>query len=253
MNLIAQALAQLSQRWLDGFRLKQGLGSNTEADQVAKDVSLSITGDANSEVECLLLHVGCGRETMETIPVEGFRSEAWREIRFDADQRVAPDIVGTMVDMSVVSGEFADAIYSSHNIEHLYSHEVPVALAEFNRVLKPTGFLVITCPDLQSLCRLVVEDKLESTAYISPAGPIAPIDILYGFRPALAAGNHYMAHRCGFTLKTLMEVLVQSGFLAVHGFRRSEDCFDLWVLASKSERTPEEMAELSRRYLLTIQ
>ena len=48
---------------------------------------------------------------------------------------------------------------SPHNIEHLYPHEVSLALAEFRRVLKPEG-LFDPCPDLQSVCNLVAEDKL---------------------------------------------------------------------------------------------
>jgi predicted SAM-dependent methyltransferase len=42
--------------------------------------------------------------------------------------------------MKAVASESVDAIFSSHNIEHLYPHEVPVALAEFIRVLKPGLF-----------------------------------------------------------------------------------------------------------------
>lgn len=102
-----------------------------------------------------------------------------------------------MTDMSQVKDASVDALFSSHNIEHLYPHEVPVALAEFKRVLKPGGFVVITCPDLQAVCALVAEDKLTDAAYVSPAGPIAPIDILYGHRPAMANGNTYMGLYAG--------------------------------------------------------
>ncbi|MDO8705893.1 MAG: methyltransferase domain-containing protein [Sulfuricaulis sp.] len=62
-----------------------------------------------------------------------------------------------MTDMSAVATGSVDAVYSSHNIEHLYPHEVPVALAEFRRVLRGDGLLVIACPDLQSVCALVAE------------------------------------------------------------------------------------------------
>jgi len=81
-------------------------------------------------------------------------------------------------------------------------------------VLKDDGFAVITCPDLQPVCALVAEDKLTDTAYMSPAGPIAPLDILYGLRSALAAENLYMAHRVGFTLKVLMATLTGPVFSA---------------------------------------
>lgn len=111
-----------------------------------------------------------------------------------AIESIAPK-VGTMTDMASVASESGDAIFSSHNIEHLYPHEVPVALAEFLRVLKPNGFAVITCPDLQAVCALVAEDKLTEPAYTSPAGPITPLDILYGLRSSMQKGNLYMAHR----------------------------------------------------------
>jgi ubiquinone/menaquinone biosynthesis C-methylase UbiE len=126
-----------------------------------------------------------------------------------------------------------DAIFSSHNIEHLYPHEVPVALAEFVRILKPDGFLVVTCPDLQSVCALVAEDKLIDPAYTAPAGPIAPLDILYGRRPSLARGNLFMAHRCGFTQKVLTGTLHAHGFAHAVSMKRGHPFYDLWALATK--------------------
>lgn len=102
------------------------------------------------------LHVGCGQKRKnQTTP--GFNTPEWNELRFDIDASVQPDLLGTMTDMAAVASASVDAIYSSHNIEHLYPHEVPVALAEFLRVLKPEGFLVISCPDLQSVCALVAQ------------------------------------------------------------------------------------------------
>ena len=40
------------------------------------------------------------------------------------DPAVQPDVVVTMTDMSAVATGSIDAILSSHNIEHLYPHEV---------------------------------------------------------------------------------------------------------------------------------
>lgn len=36
---------------------------------------------------------------------------------------------------------------------------------KFLRVMKPEGFAVITCPDLQTVAALVVEDKLTEIAF----------------------------------------------------------------------------------------
>ncbi|MFW9605658.1 MAG: class I SAM-dependent methyltransferase [Pseudomonas sp.] len=189
-----------------------------------------------------LLHVGCGPKRKDrTTP--GFNTPEWQEIRLDIDPSVQPDVIGSMTNMSAVADASVDAIFSSHNIEHLYPHEVPLALAEFRRVLKPDGFAVITCPDLQSVCKLVAEDRLTDAAYQSPAGPIAPLDILYGHRAAMAQGNLYMAHRCGFTKKVLGATLQAAGF-AVIGTRARSAHFDLWALASMNARTGEAMRDL---------
>lgn len=194
-----------------------------------------------------LLHVGCGPNRKDqTTP--GFNTAEWHEIRLDIDASVAPDVIGTMTDMAAVADASVDAIFSSHNIEHLYPHEVPQALKEFLRVLKPEGFAVITCPDLQSVCALVAQDKLTEPAYTSPAGPIAPLDMLYGHRASLARGNLYMAHRCGFTQKVLGGTLKAAGFAAIATLRRSY-AFDLWAIASKSPRTEAEMRELAALHL----
>lgn len=184
------------------------------------------------------LHVGCGQKRKDRT-TKAFATCEWEELRFDIDPRVHPDIVGTMTDMSAVPSESVDALFSSHNIEHLYPHEVPIALAEFKRVLKPEGFAVITCPDLQSVCALVAEDKLTEAAYQSPAGPIAPLDILYGLRSALARGNTFMAHRCGFTKRTLCEALQQGGFPLVAARRRGHPFYDLWAVAFKSSTSAQ--------------
>lgn len=190
------------------------------------------------------LHVGCGKKN-KSQTTAGFNAPQWNELRLDIDAAVRPDIVGTMTDMAAVADASVDAVYSSHNIEHLYPHEVPVALGEFLRVLKPQGFLVITCPDLQSVARLIADDKLTDAAYSSSAGPIAPIDILYGHRPQLARGNLYMAHRCGFTQKVLIKTLQAGRFKGVAAKARGAPFFDLWAVASKGPRSDPEMRELA--------
>jgi hypothetical protein len=193
------------------------------------------------------LHVGCGRQNKwKTTP--GFATDSWNEIRYDIDEGVAPDVIGTITDMSAVPDASVDAIFSAHNVEHLYPHEVPVAFAEFLRVLKPDGFAVITCPDVQSLGTLIAEDKLTDTAYVSPSGPITPLDILFGHRGAMQAGNLYMAHHCAFTMKTLTQSLAAAGFAVVAAARREAPCFDLWALASKSHLENEPLWDLAKRH-----
>jgi len=190
----------------------------------------------------MFLHVGCGTFN-KARTTSAFNTPEWHETRLDIDPAVQPDVVGTMTDMSAIASASMDAIYSSHNIEHLYWHEVFVALREFQRVLRAQGFAIITCPDLQSVCALVAHDKLLETAYVSSGGPIAPIDILYGHRPSLAAGKLYMAHRCGFTESSLLDVLSAAGFQAVATEAKG---FDLWAVASKAKLDDDDVRALAK-------
>ncbi len=194
-----------------------------------------------------LLHVGCGPARIHNT-TKGFISGGWKEIRLDIDESVSPDIIGSMTDMAQVEDGSVDAIFSSHNIEHLYPHDVRVALKEFMRVLKDDGFCVITCPDLQSVCQLVAEDKLTDAAYESPAGPIAPIDILYGHRGFMSQGKLYMAHRCGFTEKVLRGTLISVGFQTIATIKRPS-AFDLWAIATKKALNETEIELLARDHL----
>lgn len=195
------------------------------------------------------LHVGCGpKRKSETTP--GFDRPEWQEVRLDIDPAAAPDIVASMTDMAGVGDGSFDAVFSSHNIEHLYAHEVPRALAEFRRVLRPEeGFAVITCPDLRAIARLVAEDRLAEPVGMSNAGPIAPIDMLFGWRPALAAGNHFMAHRCGFTFRWLAQLLREAGFGSVLG-GHPQGPYNLWVLATCRQRAEPALRDLARAYFV---
>ena len=179
--------------------------------------------------EQFVLNVGCGYPLRQRLhPL--FQGPEWREIRLDIDPAVNPDIVCSIIDMSPVATDSVDAVWSSHNLEHLHRHEVPLALAEFIRVLRPRGLLLITLPDLQKAAALVAEDGLEDEAYKSPAGPISPLDMIFGHTASLARGRAYMAHKCGFTAKTLRSLLASTGFVDLE-LRRSE--FDLWARAHK--------------------
>ena len=192
------------------------------------------------------LHVGCGPVKKSQIP--GFKENDWGEIRFDIDKNVNPDIEGTLTDMSQVETGSVDAIYSSHNIEHVYPHEVPIVLNEFYRVLKADGMVVLVCPDLQSVCESVVIDKLIDPLYISPEGPISPLDIIYGHGQAIKHGNEYMANKCGFTYSVLDNFFADTGFETRYGGRRKQQ-WDLFIVAFKQAKTEDDAKKITLPFL----
>lgn len=174
-----------------------------------------------------VLHVGCGPAAAGRLHA-WFSPDAWNELRVDVDPAVRPDMVASITDLSVIHDGEVDAIWASHVLEHLADHDVPVALREMTRVLKPDGFALVTSPDIVTAARAIVAGRLEDVMYVSPAGPVAALDVLYGFRPALKRGRRYMAHRTAFTEGRLGRMMVEAGFaevrVATHGS-------DLWALA----------------------
>ena len=189
-----------------------------------------------------LLHVGCG--SFDKSYLKGFDNDEWEEIRLDIDKNVNPDIVGSLTDMSSVKSSSIDAIHSAFNIDHIHPYEVPIALKEFYRVLKNDGFVVVRCPDIQSICVAIAEDKLLDTLYDSPSGPIAPIDIIFGNRKEISEGNKFMAKKGGFTYSFLDTVFFESGFKTRVGGKRPE-VWELILVAFKQEKSNKEIQEVA--------
>jgi SAM-dependent methyltransferase len=191
------------------------------------DDSPSASGAAAGGAK-IVLNVGCGFVGQRLHP--SFQGGEWRELRLDIDPSVNPDIVCSMTDMEPLATASVDAIWSSHNLEHLHRHEVPVALAEFLRVLRPGGLLLLTMPDLQRIAERVAAGELEDEAYLSPSGPISALDMIYGHTASLAQGNFHMAHKTGFTTRTLNQLLGDAGFAEIAVTREG---FALWARAHK--------------------
>ena len=185
----------------------------------------------------LVLNVGSGPAGGRRLhPL--FQSDEWREIRFDIDPTVRPDVTGDLRDIArYFKPASVDAVYSSHNFEHLETHEVGRVFADLHTILKPHGYLLATTPDLEAVARFILEGKLDDTIYESPAGPVRPLDMLFGFNPAIARGNSYMSHRTGFTVLLMAKRLLDAGFVEVRANRGLGH--DLWAFAAMSELDAE--------------
>ncbi len=176
-----------------------------------------------------VLHVGCGRQSWANLP-PAIQRDRWEQIRVDADPAVQPDVVAILPDLSMVESGSIDCVFSKHNIEHLFRHEATQCLAEFHRVLRPTGFLILQTPDLHAMAELLLAKDPEETLYVASVYgdpiPITPLDMLFGSEHYISRGNHWMAHKTAFTQQTLERALTKAGFEGVRVFSR-KDKFEL--------------------------
>jgi SAM-dependent methyltransferase len=195
-----------------------------------------------NEVRKTILNAGSG-SPLSGRPPEMFSGEAWEETRLDIIPANQPDIVSSIVDMrGAVADATFDVVYSSHAVEHIYAHDVIPAFREFRRVLKPGGFALVTCPNLVAISRFILAQDAEAVAYESAAGPIRPIDMLYGHCESIAKGAFAMAHRTGFTPARLGRIGVVSGFSQVRVIEGGN--FDIWGLLLTQETALDALESL---------
>lgn len=188
-----------------------------------------------------VLNVGSGPANPAKLH-PAFQGSGWREVRLDVEPQVRPDIVGDMVDMrGTVADASFDAVWSSHNVEHLSAHQVPLAFGEFRRILKPDGFVLVTCPDVEAIAGFIVENGIDAVAYHSAAGPVTPVDMLWGHGASIAAGFGFMAHHTGFTVRRLADAGLAAGFAEV---RVARSAFDLWAVCLMPDCRIEVLRDL---------
>lgn len=194
------------------------------------------------------LNVGSGPRGSGLRP-PGFAAGNWVEQTLDADPLALPDFVAQANDLSLVPSGIFDAVFSSHCIEHLYLDQAVGALQEWKRVLKPDGFLLLVCPDLQSAAEMIAQDRMFDVAY---AG-IRPYDIVFSHQGLVAAGrdagHSYMEHKSGYTLSLLRQLVSDAGF-AMHGAMRLRQRYELWLLATPTDCSEDRIRSLVAKHFL---
>ena len=156
------------------------------------------------------LNLGCGEDRREGyINIDEYVSSA--DLRMDIFHLDFED--GTV-----------DEVFSSHMLEHLGKYEAPKALAEWLRVLRPSGMLQMNLPDLEwTLQQWLNTPESHRWGWA--------LDAIYGLQTH--PGEH---HKTGFNAARMTQLLTEAGFARVrvswiwsHGLR----C--LWVEAVRPE------------------
>jgi predicted SAM-dependent methyltransferase len=130
------------------------------------------------------------------------RAPGW--IGADVQPGPAVDVVAHACALPFADGVF-DELYASHVLEHLgYWGELPAALAEARRVLRPGGLLRVSVPDLDVLARLLIAPgrTLPERFHV--------MRMMFGGQM-----DAHDWHRVGLTWDILGDYLARAGFAAV--------------------------------------
>lgn len=131
------------------------------------------------------------------------RAAGWKTFDIDAGPEV--DFVGDCRDLSRFQDDSIAEIYASHVLEHLsYKEEIQPALKEWFRVLIPDGFVMISVPDLDILCRLFVHPKIDQQERARV------MQMIFGGQE-----NGYDFHKAGLWPELLGSMLHKAGFVHI--------------------------------------
>jgi len=116
----------------------------------------------------------------------------------------------------------ADKIYLGDVIEHMTKFDAPKVLKEINRILKPGGEFIITCPDVLWIMKRIVNNDWNEQANVSWLRKnVDPwdnaMDYLFGgWRHPEEYKIPGMGHINGFCEESLGKILEEAGFKKVH-------------------------------------
>ena len=140
------------------------------------------------------LNLGCGKKILP----------GYVNVDITPRQGAKPDVECDVRNLHVFSDNYADEILSVHVIEHFYRWEVEAVLAEWVRVLKPGGTMILETPNLVTACRKLLEDPVN----------LADPDSRETMWPLYGDPGHkdpLMCHRWLFTPYSLARCMVKAG------------------------------------------
>jgi SAM-dependent methyltransferase len=127
-----------------------------------------------------------------------------------SDSQAKPDVVADLRKLPFPD-DYADEVLSIHVIEHFYQWEVSALLAEWIRVLKPGGVLILECPNLLSAARFLLASEDSQNDLAGPSGQRST----WAFYGDPSWKEPLMCHRWGYTPQSLMLELCKAGLKGV--------------------------------------
>lgn len=142
-----------------------------------------------------------------TVPLEGF-------VNVDAlPDAPGVDVVADISKPLPFDDASADMVYAVHVLEHFATDDVPALLADWRRVIRPGGELLVAVPDLELIARTLMD---RNGWFTPPSNPW--LGAIYGGQK-----DEYDFHKTGFTAPWLASLLHDAGFGNVRRVPRFTD------------------------------
>lgn len=172
------------------------------------------------DIKYRVLNAGAGSVKLISGDYDG-----WVKETLDINPNNKPDIcmdVRNLLQMEDMKEKY-DAVFCSHMLEHFPFREIQLVLLNLRHVLKKDGWLEILVPNVLEVIEYVANEKLDLDAVLYTVGnyDIRAIDVLYGLGNTsyrMDFSNEFMAHKYGFSPKSLIESLHKSGFNIVDDY-----------------------------------
>ena len=145
--------------------------------------------------------------------------EGWSILNIQKNEGV--DFVGDISDLSQFEDETIEEIYASHVVEHIPQKKIIDTLKGIHRVLKNGGKFYVSVPNMDYLCRILIDEKAP------PKVKMHVMRIIFGGQV-----DDYDFHYFGYTLHFL------SGFLKDSGFKKIERVKSFSLFTDTSDYAP---------------
>lgn len=158
----------------------------------------------------LSLNIGCGNRPLP------------EHVNIDCNPGPGVDVVAQMWDLPYEAGT-VDAIVCVHAIEHVFPYQWPGVLAEWRRVLRSSGQVLVSCPDFAAVARAFTYGTIDivwARTYLM--GTVPPYNSVDYDDPA-------SYHRTLHSARSLAEDFQSFGFEVTS--IKHEEWWNLFVLA----------------------
>lgn len=118
-----------------------------------------------------------------------------------------PDVICDARDLAPFEDNSVDEVLSVHLIEHLSRQDAIKAVAEWARVLKPGGQLIIECPNILSACEALMKAPESALRHDGEAAQRT----MWAFYGDPGGDDPLMMHKWGYTPESAARLLVEAG------------------------------------------